>query len=74
MRAIRQLEYTHQQRSRRDKMATYAVALKDGTVGTVSSIHEDIVGRIVTVDLHDENGMQIQVVGEVAEVLEEVAA
>lgn len=53
-------------------MISYAVALKDGTGGTVTG--EVMVGDIVTVTLHDENGVPVQVVGEVVAVLEEVAA
>ena len=62
----------HNKTNRRDEMISYAVALKDGTGGTVTG--EVMVGDIVTVTLHDENGVPVQVVGEVVAVLEEVAA
>lgn len=55
-------------------MSAYRVVLKDGTVGLACSIHEDIVGQLFAVELHDENGNKVQIIGEVAEVLEEVAA
>jgi len=42
------------------------VLLKDGTVGEVEAAE---VGEIVTVSLHDENGMPIKATGEVVEIL-----
>ena len=42
------------------------VLLKDGTVGEVETAE---VGEIVTVSLHDENGMPIKATGEVVEIL-----
>ena len=53
-------------------MHSYTVALLDGTVGTVTG--DVMVGDLVTVTLHDENGLIIEVAGEVVEVLEEVLA
>lgn len=43
------------------------VLLKDGTVGKVDAAK---VGDEVTVSLHDENGMPIEVSGIVEEILE----
>jgi hypothetical protein len=51
------------------KMANFKVLLTDGTVGIASSIHDDIVGQDWVLDLHDENGLPIQVQGTIAEVL-----
>lgn len=45
------------------------VLLRDGTVGDTDYNAKD--GDTVRVDLHDENGNQIQITGEVEEVLEE---
>ena len=42
------------------------VLLNDGTVGEVETAE---VGEIVTVSLHDENGMPIKATGEVVEIL-----
>ena len=42
------------------------VRLTDDTCGKVD---EAEVGQVVTVFLHDENGMPIEVMGEVAEIL-----
>jgi hypothetical protein len=42
------------------------VLLTDGTVGTVEAAE---VGETVTVSLHDENGMPIEVTGTVEEIL-----
>ena len=44
------------------------VLLNDGTAGQVDQAQ---VGDSVTVSLHDENGMPIQVSGVVAEILED---
>lgn len=44
------------------------VLLNDGTVGQVDQAQ---VGDSVTVSLHDENGMPIQVSGVVTEILED---
>lgn len=45
------------------------VLLKDQTVGTVEN--DDVEeGDFVTISLHDENGMPIEVSGEVIEVLD----
>lgn len=55
----------------------YTVALKDGTVGTISSDSingqhaREFIGEIVRLDLRDENGGQIFVEGTLAEILEE---
>ncbi len=47
-------------------MSTYL--LKDGTTGTAEAGHKE--GDIVTVKLHDENGMSVERTGEVIDVLE----
>lgn len=50
----------------------YTVELRDGTVGTIDSDTlngqdiADFIGEIVTVHLHDENGMPIEARGELA--------
>lgn len=44
------------------------VLLKDGTTGKVDNAK---IGDEVTVSLHDENGMPIQVTGTVEEILED---
>lgn len=44
------------------------VLLKDGTVGQVGYAE---IGDEVTISLHDENGMPIQVTGIVDEILDE---
>lgn len=48
------------------------VLLTSGTVGKVRELwpQERAAGDVVTVDLHDENGMPISEDGEIAEVLE----
>ena len=54
----------------------YTVLLSDGTVGTIAgdSINGQhanaFIGEIMTVHLHDENGMPIEVEGTLVEVLE----
>lgn len=48
----------------------YTVMLKDGTVGKVDCLVVN-VGELVTVDLHDENGMPIQITGTIEEILED---
>ena len=53
-------------------MAQFKVLLDDGTVGIADSIHGDIVGEWWTVELNDENGNKIQVIGTIEKVLEEV--
>ncbi len=53
-------------------MTQFTVLLEDGTVGVVDSIHSDIVGDLLTVELHDENGNKIETIGTVVEVLSEV--
>jgi hypothetical protein len=55
-------------------MSKFLVVLVDGTVGVADSLHEEIIGQLFAVELHDENGNKVQIIGEVAEVLEEVAA
>lgn len=45
------------------------VLLKDQTTGKVEGPVE--VGDFVTVETHDENGMQIEIEGEVEEILEQ---
>lgn len=51
-------------------MKNYTVALEDDTVGKV--LADDInVGDIATVSLWDENGLPIEVLGVVVEILEE---
>lgn len=56
--------------------ATYTVLLKDGTTGTIKADsingqHADaFIGEIVAVSTKDENGMPIEVRGELVEVLE----
>jgi hypothetical protein len=49
----------------------YSVLLKDGTVGKLDTLVAK-VGNWVTVDLHDENGLPIQVTGEIEEILEDL--
>ena len=49
----------------------YSVLLKYGTVGTVETLVVK-VGNWVTVDLNDENGLPIQVTGEIEEILEDL--
>ena len=51
-----------------NKMNDLIVLLKDGTCGYVYSSSVE-TGDIVTVHLHDENGMPIEKIGEVMEVL-----
>jgi len=51
-------------------MTKYTVALAGDTVGTVTAAAV-CVGDTVTVKLHDENGMPIQVTSEVVEILAE---
>ncbi len=51
----------------------FTVLLKDGTVGdiTLSEQHaDDLIGEVVNVHSHDENGNPIEVQGELVEVLE----
>ena len=45
------------------------ILLKDGTVGQAD--YDAIDEGIVTVRLHDENGWEIEVTGEVQEILED---
>lgn len=60
-------------------MTTYTVRLTDDTVGKIDSDDralagrhaDDCIGEIVIVHLSDENGMPIEVRGELAEVLAE---
>ena len=62
---------------RENKMSVYTVKLMDGTVGTIDSsclgcsIAEDFIGDWMTVQLHNENGEQIEVTGILESVLEE---
>ena len=55
----------------------YTVRLEDETIGTVDSStidgqHADaFIGEIMTIQLHDENGNNIEVEGVMVEVLEE---
>ena len=55
----------------------FTVLLKDGTVGTINSDTlgeqhaNEFIGEVVNVHLSDENGNQIEVQGELVEVLEE---
>lgn len=55
----------------------YTVRLEDGTIGTINDDTldgqhaEDFIGEIVNIHLHDENGNQIEVEGQLVEVLEE---
>lgn len=51
-------------------MKTVAITNKNGEI-TVGKVNFAEVGDIVTVSLHDENGIKIDVVGEVVEILEE---
>jgi hypothetical protein len=44
------------------------VRLADDTCGEVETAD---IGDVVTVSLHDENGLPIEVTGEVAEILED---
>ena len=49
------------------------VLLKDGTVGDITLSEQqadDLIGEVVNVHLHDENGNPIEVQGELVEVLE----
>jgi hypothetical protein len=50
-------------------MSEFTVLLEDGTIGQASSIHDDIVGELWTVELQDENGNKIQKTGTIKEVL-----
>lgn len=54
-----------------DKVKTYAVLLKGDTAGEVRMETAPEIGDVVTVDLHDENGMPIKIKGKVVEILEE---
>jgi D-mannonate dehydratase len=55
---------------RREKMGyKLTVLLEDGTVGIASSVHEDIIGQVWTVELKDENGNRIEEIGVIAEIL-----
>lgn len=52
----------------------YTVMLKDGTIGTITFKEEhanDFIGKVISVNLTDENGNPIKVQGELVEVLEE---
>jgi hypothetical protein len=57
-------------------MSIYTVVLHDGTVGTVDSDTlggqpaEDFIGDWITVQLHNENGEQIEITGILESVLE----
>lgn len=59
-------------------MTTYTVRLADNTVGTINSDTlngqnaSEFIGEIVNVKLQDENGMPIEVRGELVEVLESI--
>jgi hypothetical protein len=78
---IRRVELAHTAaillRQRENKMSVYTVKLADGTVGTVNSdclgcsIAEDFIGDWMTVQLHNENGEQIEITGILESVLEE---
>jgi hypothetical protein len=48
----------------------YTVMLKDESTGTTDCLVVN-VGDMVTIDLHDENGMSIQKIGVVDEILED---
>ena len=51
--------------------AIYTLLLTDGTIGKFSTDDYEVeCGDILTVKLHDENGNQIFVTGEVSEILE----
>ena len=56
------------------KWREHSVLLKDGTVGSVlipeCRVPESIVGLRARVDLADENGMPIQVSGDIASILD----
>lgn len=49
----------------------YTIRLSDDTCGALDSAIEPAIGDTVTVQLHDEGGNQIEVEGEVAEILEQ---
>jgi len=49
----------------------YTIRLHDNTVGSMDSSTVPVIGNTVTVALHDENGMPINVTGIVAEILRE---
>jgi len=58
---------------REENKMKFTVLLKDGTVGdiTLSEQHaDDLIGEVVNVHSHDENGNPIEVQGELVEVLE----
>lgn len=63
-------------------MKIYTVLLEDGTVGKIKSDAaclngmpaDALIGEVVTVDLHDENGNSIEVEGRLEDVLEEKPA
>ena len=58
-------------------MTTYTVRLEDETIGTISSDTiegqhaSELVGEIVKVHLHDENGNPVEREGRMVEVLQE---
>lgn len=53
-------------------MAKFKVLLTDGTVGISDGIDENVIGKLWPVQVQDENGNKIQVIGTVEEVLEEI--
>lgn len=53
------------------RQSMYTVLLTTGTVGTTATATE--VGDVVTVTLHDANGVPISETGTVAEILEVTA-
>lgn len=52
-------------------MPTYTVLLADGTVGQTTMNLDEMIGEIITVSLHDENGLPIEVEGRLEDILEE---
>lgn len=54
-------------------MAQFKVLLSDGTVGRCyGEIDSSIVGKLWPVEVQDENGNKIQVIGVVEELFEEI--